>query len=90
MKNWTILTKKEISEKLRITRRSGFGRGFDYNASVRGFDFESLTDQPAGEIYERDNQGFCTKVASCENKKEVVNAIYEWFKEYASQNFDEL
>lgn len=84
-----MLTKKEIASNIIITRRYGFGNGFAYNCTVRGFVFETLTDAVvSGELYETDNKGHMTKVSSCKNKKEIVNAIYEWFKSYAADQFD--
>jgi hypothetical protein len=83
------LTKKEIAENVKVSRRNGFARGFDYNATVRGFDFETLTDQPTGELMECDDTGHMTFVAYCSSKKEVINAIYGWFKNYAASHFED-
>ena len=73
------LTKKEISENTRGTRRSGFGSGFDYNVSVRGFKFETLRDRH-GELMHCHDDGNLTFVGYCSNKKEVVDAIYKYLK----------
>jgi len=81
------LTKKEINKNLIVSRRSGFG-GFDYNAVVRGFRFETLTDRPTGELVESDDTGHITFVSIVNSKTMAVNAIYEWFVNYAPQEFD--
>ena len=83
------LTKKEIAQSVRVSRRNGFGNGFDYAASVRGFDFETLTDKACGELMECDENGHLTFVSYCPSKKAVTNAIYDWFKSYASQHFED-
>jgi len=81
------LTKKEIAKKIKAVKRNGFNNGYDYSGIVRGFNFITL-DKKDGEIYEEDDTGFCSFVAICKNKKEVVNEIYDWVKIYAPQNFD--
>jgi len=79
------LTKKEISENIKLSKLTNFPSTFDYHASIRGFLFETHKNN---ELYEEDDQGNCTFIEHVNNKKEVVNAIYDWFKEYASQEFD--
>jgi hypothetical protein len=82
------LTKKEIAKNVRATRRVGFGNGFDYDATVRGFYFETLRDKECGVLMECDDQGHLTHVGSISSKKEAVNAIFEWFINYAPQHFE--
>lgn len=79
------LTKKEISENINSYRRNGFGNGFYYEGHIRGFFFT----MNKFDLYEEDETGFCTWVNEVHNKKDVVNSIYEWFKEYAAHVFDE-
>jgi len=83
------LTKKEISKNIKTKRRTGFGNVFDYSGTVRGFSFETLTDQPAGELMECDDTGHLTFVAYISSKKGAVNAIFDWFIEYAPQEFED-
>lgn len=80
------LTKKEISKNIRLNRISNITPMYVYKINVRGFYFESRQN---GELYEEDETGHCTFVESVNNKREVVDAIYDWFKEYASQEFDD-
>ena len=75
------LTKKEIKEEIRSTKRFGFNAGYNYSAKVRGFNFETNYY----ELYEEDEEGKLTFVAYVHSKKEVVSAILSWFYEYASQ-----
>ena len=70
------LTKKEIKKEIKCTA------GYNYSAKVRGFNFETIIQY---ELYEEDEQQKLTFVTDVHSKKDVVNAIFRWFHEYASQ-----
>jgi hypothetical protein len=77
------LTKKEINNNLKVGKQSR--SIYKYSATIRGFTFESVNE----EIRERDDQGYLTYVCPAHTKKQITNDLFEWFKKYASQVFDE-
>lgn len=80
----TKLTKKEINENLTAHSKGGFGNGFYYEGTIRGFRFETEKD----DIIEIDDTGHCTYVCPAKNKPQIIDDLFEWFKQYASDVFD--
>jgi len=80
------LAKKEINSRLSSKMRKGYTNDFDYFGIIRGFTFETFKDKPHGELYETDEDGHSTFVGYVKNKKDAVNAIYNWFSKYAPQD----
>jgi hypothetical protein len=79
------LTKKEITGQIKSIPSSRVFFERKYEGTIRGFFFESDKD----DLYETDEAGRMTFVDKItRGKRGVVTSIYNWFKQYASQELD--